>query len=343
MKLLITGGCGFLGTNLALCALERGDELSLLDNLSRHGSADNLAWLRQRAGSRFVFTHCDTRHAKDVERAVETFLPDVVYHLAGQVAMTTSIENPRVDFETNALGTFNVLEALRRAMPSARFIFSSTNKVYGDLSHVRFAQTETRYIAPDFSEGFDEQLLFSPCTPYGVSKAAADTLVREYHRSYGLRTVVLRHSSMYGGRQFATFDQGWVGWFCDRALRVARGEIDSFTIAGNGKQVRDVLHSSDLMRLYFQLADQIDSIAGKVFNVGGGMQNSLSLVELFALLEELLGVRLRYELTPWRDSDQKVFVSDNGRVCSAVGWTPETTARQGVAMVLKELRERQEV
>lgn len=333
MRLLITGGCGFLGSNLAAHALSDGVELCVFDNLYRHGSQSNLVWLRSQGGS-FEFVHGDIRNAGDVERAIADFQPDTVFHLAGQVAMTTSIANPRMDFEVNALGTLNLLEAVRKLVPSTGIIYSSTNKVYGDLEQFHYEETSTRYVCTDRPNGFDEATPLDFHSPYGCSKGSADQYLRDYHRIFGLKTVVFRHSSMYGGRQFATADQGWIGWFCQKAVEARRGATEPFTISGNGKQVRDVLHSDDMVRLYFQAAASIDAVAGSAFNIGGGMANSLSLLELFELLSGLIGRCLEYRQLPPRESDQRVFVADLASAGRALGWTPQVSAAEGVARML---------
>lgn len=334
MKLLVTGGCGFLGSNLAAHAIAQGMEVCVFDSLYRHGAADNLAWLRQQG--RFEFVHGDIRNANDVERAIRRFRPDQVFHLAGQVAMTTSIENPRMDFEVNALGTLNVLEAVRAHVPQAGVIYSSTNKVYGDLEQYQYREDATRYVCVDHPRGFDERVPLEFHSPYGCSKGAADQYLLDYHRIHGLNTTVFRHSSMYGGRQFATADQGWIGWFCQVAVEGKKGlRKEPFTISGTGKQVRDVLHARDMITLYFKAAAQRDAVAGQVFNIGGGIDNSLSLLELFALLEEFLGITLEYRRLPPRESDQRVFVADIGKAARVLDWTPAVSARAGVQDMLE--------
>lgn len=333
MKLLVTGGCGFLGSNLAAHAIAQGMEVCVFDNLYRHGAADNLAWLR--AQGKFDFVHGDIRNANDVERTVRRFRPDQVFHLAGQVAMTTSIENPRMDFEVNALGTLNLLEAVRVHVPHAGVIYSSTNKVYGDLEQYAYREDATRYSCVDLPNGFDEKVPLDFHSPYGCSKGAADQYLLDYHRIHRLNTTVFRHSSMYGGRQFATADQGWIGWFCQVAVEAKKGiRQEPFTISGNGKQVRDVLHARDMIALYFRAATQREHVAGQVFNIGGGIANSLSLLELFALLEEFLGIRLTYRQLPPRESDQRVFVADIGKASRVLGWVPQVSAREGVKAML---------
>lgn len=336
MKLLITGGCGFLGSNLAAEALNRGDELVIFDNLSRLGASENLAWLRGQGAFRHV--HGDIRNLNDVMRIVEEFRPEAVFHLAGQVAMTTSISNPRLDFEINVLGSFNLLEAVRLFAPQAAVIYSSTNKVYGDLEQYAYRETNTRYECVDRPQGFDEQTPLDFHSPYGCSKGAADQYMLDYARIFGLRTIVFRHSSMYGGRQFATYDQGWVGWFCQKAAEAARGEKTPFTISGSGKQVRDVLHAEDMVRLYFAAVDRADSAVGQAFNIGGGMKNSLSLLELFALLESLAGVPLEYKRLPPRESDQRVFVADIAKADRLLNWRPSVSNQDGVARMLEWVR-----
>src|SRR3989338_7029205 len=234
MKLLITGGCGFLGSNLALEAIQRGDDLILFDNLSRQGSVNNLEWLRTQGT--FTFIHGDIRNAHDVTHVIQQQQPEALFHLAGQVAMTTSLANPRYDFEVNAMGSFHLLEAVRLYCPEALVIYSSTNKVYGDLEQYHYHETLTRYECLDFPQGFNEKIPLGFSSPYGCSKGAADQYMLDYARIYGLRTVVFRHSSMYGGRQFPSFDQGWVSWFCLQAIEQTRQQlVKPFTIAGNGK------------------------------------------------------------------------------------------------------------
>ena len=336
MKLLVTGGCGFLGSNLVADALRRGVEVTVLDNLSRVGADRNRAWLA--AQGHFDFTFGDVANPDTVSAIVEKCRPDAVYHLAGQVAMTTSINDPRADFETNALGTFNVLEAVRRHVPEAAIVYSSTNKVYGDLEQYRYEEGDTRWTCPDHPEGFDEATPLAFASPYGCSKGSADQYALDYARVFGLRTVVFRHSSMYGGRQFATFDQGWIGWFCAEAARVAGGDATPITIAGDGKQVRDVLHADDMVALYSAAVEHIAEARGHAFNVGGGMANSLSLLELFAMLESIVGAPLPIRHGPARESDQRVFVADIAKARRLLRWVPRVGAREGIERDRKSTR-----
>lgn len=346
MKLLITGGCGFLGSNLAAAALRRGDSLTVLDHLERTGSRENLEWLKSQGD--FEFVPEDVRRPEAVRALVRRVRPDMIFHLAGQVAMTVSLLDPRLDFETNALGTFNVLEAVRLEAPGCGIAYSSTNKVYGDLAWVRCEEGPTRWTTPDHPRGFDETTPLDFHSPYGCSKGAADQYIRDYARMYGLKTVVFRHSSMYGGRQFATIDQGWIGWFCGRAAAAKRGaDEEPFTISGDGKQVRDVLHADDMVALYFAAAERLHAagegaagIAGRAFNIGGGPANSLSLLELFALLEEMLDVRLNYRRLPPRESDQRVFVADVSAAEKWLDWSPRVSARSGLAAMLEWIASR---
>jgi len=341
VKLLITGGCGFLGSNLAAHALERGDELTVFDNLSRYGSSLNLDWLRKLGA--FNFVHGDIRNANDVERLVQAVKPNTIFHLAGQVAMTTSIANPRLDFEINALGTLNLLEGMRRYAPEAAVLYSSTNKVYGDLEQFTYEENPTRYHCVEYPNGFPEAIPLDFHSPYGCSKGSAEQYMRDYARIFGLRTVVFRHSSMYGGRQFATYDQGWIGWFCQQALEVLKDpQREPFTISGDGKQVRDVLHAKDMQRLYFATSDQVDKVRGEAFNIGGGRDNSLSLLELFGLLKQHLRLEndLQFTKLKRRESDQLVFIADISRVHDKLGWIPLVDASTGVAETLQWLRQR---
>jgi len=332
MKYLITGGCGFVGSNLALEVLTRGEELFVFDNLFRHGSADNLRWLRSQG--QFTYYPSDIRNYNDVETVIKDIKPDYIFHLAGQVAMTTSIKNPRLDFEINALGTNNLLEAIRKYSPDTVILYSSTNKVYGDFENFTFEETPTRYLCKEYPNGFPETITLDFHSPYGCSKGSADQYLLDYHRIFGLKTVVFRHSSMYGNHQHATFDQGWVGWFCQKAMEIKNGTAkEPFTISGTGKQVRDVLYASDVVNLYFMAKDN-EKAYGQAFNIGGGMENSLSLLELFAMLEKMLSIEMKYKQLPWRESDQKVFVADNSKALKVINWHPKFSTFQGVNEII---------
>ena len=336
MKFLITGGCGFVGSNLAAKVLKRGGELYVFDNLYRKGTEKNLMWLKTQG----EFTHIrgDIRNNNDVENALKNIKPDVIFHLAGQVAMTTSIQNPRLDFEINTMGTINLLEAVRKYSPNSIITYSSTNKVYGDFEDLKYVETDTRYLTADYPNGFDEKVGLDFHSPYGCSKGAADQYLLDYHRMFGLNTMVFRHSSMYGGHQYATYDQGWIGWFCQKAIETKLGTIkEAFTISGNGKQVRDVLYADDIVSCYFAAIDNIETTKGQVFNIGGGIENSLSILELFILLEKKLEVKLNYTEIPWRESDQKVFVAQNKKITKFTGWKPTVSKEEGIERMLRWL------
>jgi CDP-paratose 2-epimerase len=332
---LITGGCGFAGSNLADHLLANNHEVCILDNLSRFGSELNLAWLRERHGAQFPFIQADTRDAAAVVNAVVNWHPGVIAHLAGQVAATTSLADPRFDFEVNAGGTLNVLEAVRQRRPETIVLYSSTNKVYGSLERHRYEELPTRYRMPDYPNGLDEDFPLDGSTPYGCSKLSAEQYVRDYYRIYGIRTAVFRHSSMYGGRQFSTFDQGWVGWFCQKAIEMLDPAAETITIAGNGKQVRDLLHANDLIRCYTNAVEHIESAQGEIFNIGGGAANSLSLLELFEQLKERTGAPMRYRETPWRIADQKYFVADTAKAARLMDWRVTTPYSAGLDLMLE--------
>lgn len=337
MKYLITGGCGFVGSNLASEVLKRGEELFILDNLYRHGSSNNLRWL-QTLGQ-FKYYPFDIRNTNDVETVIRETKPDYIFHLAGQVAMTTSIANPRMDFEVNTLGTFNLLDSVRKYSPNSVILYSSTNKVFGDFEKLHFTETDTRYQCVEYPYGFPSDMPLDFHSPYGCSKGAADQYLLDYYRIFGIKTVVFRHSSMYGINQHATFDQGWIGWFCQQALEITKNtKRKPFTISGTGKQVRDVLYCDDIVSLYFKAKDTTEAY-GQVFAIGGGMANSLSLLELFQMLEYKLNIKMSYTQLPWRESDQKVFVADIEKAQHTIGWEPQVTADEGICKMVEWLQQ----
>lgn len=338
MKILINGGCGFLGSNLSSYGIEHGHDVTVFDNMSRPGSDQNRKWLEQ-LGS-FTFIHGDTRNKNDVESVIQYGCFDAVFHLAGQVTMTKSISDPYKDFEVNALGAMNVLEAMRKYSPESAIIFSSTNKVYGDLENYTYQETDTRYICKEYPNGFDESIPLDFRSPYGCSKGCADQYMLDFSRIYGIKSVVFRHSSMYGSRQFATYDQGWVGWFVQKAIEKYRNpHCEPFTISGNGKQVRDLLQAQDMIDLYFTALDNIDKVCGEAYNIGGTMSQSLSLLELFDMLEGMLDIKLEYTKLPPRQSDQKVFVADICKIKSRIGWEPKVSAKDGVFRMIEWVKQ----
>ena len=324
MKVVITGGAGFIGSNAASRALRRGDEVIVLDDLSRPGVAHNVAWLEPQGA--FTLARVDIRDAARVQQTFDAHRDvGLVLHLAGQTAVTTSVTDPRRDFEANALGTLNVLEALRRTGAAAPLIFASTNKVYGDLEDVAVVERGGRWTFAERPLGIAETQPLDFHSPYGCSKGAADQYVRDYHRIYGLRTVVLRQSCIYGERQLGIEDQGWVAWFT-----IAATYGRPITIYGDGKQVRDVLFVDDLLDAFDAAARAIDVAAGRVYNIGGGPDNVLAVREVLTYLEERLGRAIPHARAETRPGDQKVFVSDIRRAAAELGWKPRIGWERGL-------------
>jgi len=333
-RFLVTGGGGFLGSNLANELLEGGSGVTVFDNLSRPGSELNLEWLRTRHGDALTFARGDVRDGDAVERALGEI--DVVYHLAGQTAVTASVSDPRADFEQNTLGTLNVLEAARRSRANPIVVYSSTNKVYGALPDVRIVEEETRYSLPDYEAGIDESRPLDFHSPYGCSKGAADQYVRDYHRVYGLRTVVLRQSCLYGPRQMGVEDQGWVAWFLIAALFGL-----PITIYGDGKQVRDLLYVDDAVAALRSVVDRIDLTAGEVYNIGGGPTHTVSVWREFEpALTAAIDRRVeRARFAPARVGDQKVFYCDTRKAARDFGWTPTVDVDDGLHRLAAWIRD----
>jgi CDP-paratose 2-epimerase len=327
MKIIITGSAGFIGSAFAhSMAKVPGVTTVGVDNLSRRGAASNLAWLKQHA-SNHVFEKADVRYPAEINAVFERHRDaDAVVHLAAQTAVTTSVVDPRPDFEANALGTFNMLEAVRQYTPRAAFLFASTNKVFGDLEHEPIVKRGDRYEWKDKPQGIDESCPLDFHSPYGCSKGAADQYVRDYARIYGLRTVVFRQSCIYGPRQFGFEEQGWVAWF---AIAAATGA--PITIFGDGYQVRDLLWIDDLCALYRAAIENIDKVKGQVYNIGGGAANALSVVEVVRILEKAHGKPLHPGSGPWRPGDQRIFIADTSKITRAIGWKPRMSAADGVA------------
>jgi CDP-paratose 2-epimerase len=328
MKIIITGGCGFLGSNLARKSIEDGLDVLIIDNLSRNGSKLNLSWLRS-VGD-FKFHQFDISNSLKIEEIVKLFKPDIIYHLAGQVAMTSSIADPLSDLNTNVIGTFNILESLRKYSKDTILIYSSTNKVYGDLFQFKYLESDTRYICEEHPVGFSEDVGLNFHSPYGCSKGAADQYILDYSRIFGIRAVVFRHSSMYGCRQFSTERQGWIGWFIYQAVRYKNKQIDSILISGNGKQVRDLLHSEDMISLYLSAINNIDKASGEAFNIGGGYRNSLSIIELFNWLENYMNISIKYTNNGARISDQLVFIANLKKAKLLLNWEPMMSKEEGL-------------
>ncbi len=325
MKHLITGGAGFIGSNYVNRLLERGEDVVVYDNLSRAGAPRNLDWLRQTHGTNsFQLAHADIRDAATLTSTAKD--ADVIVHLAGQVAVTTSVTHPREDFEINALGTFNVVEAARLSGRDPIVLYASTNKVYGEMEDVPLEEKESRWQYASLKHGCPEAQPLDFHSPYGCSKGTGDQYVRDYARIYGLRTVVLRQSCIYGPRQFGVEDQGWLAWFIIAAVTGR-----PITIYGDGKQVRDVLHVDDLINAYDAAITRIDNIAGKVFNLGGGAANVISVyAEFFPMLEELLGQKIPVERDEWRPGDQRVFYADVRAAMKELNWQPKIDVETGI-------------
>lgn len=334
MKWVITGGAGFIGCHAAARFHRAGHHVVVVDNLSRRGAETNLAWLREQGITDFVKADIRDTAAMDGLMARHADA-DVVLHLAAQVAVTTSVVDPRHDFEVNALGTFNVLEAVRKAAGGRPVVlYSSTNKVYGNLEHVRVVERDGRYAYEDRPDGVDEREPLDFHSPYGCSKGCGDQYVRDYARIYGLRTVTLRQSCIYGTRQFGIEDQGWIAWFC---VAVTTGQ--PFTIYGDGMQIRDALYVDDLVDMYARAVEKIDVAAGQVYNVGGGPSNTLSLRELVARLEQRFERKLSPARGDWRPGDQRVFVADIRKAEHELGWRPQVSVDQGVDRLIGWIRD----
>jgi CDP-paratose 2-epimerase len=327
MKVFVTGGAGFIGCNVASHHLRQGHEVVIFDNLSRAGTSGNLDWLRER-GTQLTFVQGDVRDAAALRAAMPSDV-DVVYHLAAQVAVTTSVADPREDFDINAAGTFNLLEAVRQRAPEAFVVYASTNKVYGGMETIAIEEGPTRYRYRDRPAGIDELQPLDFHSPYGCSKGAGDQYVRDYARIYGLRTVVMRQSCIYGRRQFGVEDQGWVAHFCISA-RLGR----PVTIYGDGKQARDVLWIDDLVAAYDAAVRCADRSAGQIYNIGGGPEYAMSIwAEFRPLLEDLAGHPVVTSFGDWRPGDQPVYVSDIRKAERELGWRPTVSVTDGVELL----------
>ena len=325
--IFITGGAGFIGCNSADHFLRAGHLVTIYDNLTRRGGHANLGWLHAtHGGDRLRVIEADIRDDDRLAAAVADAAPDVLLHLAGQVAVTSSVVDPREDFEINALGTFNVLEAVRRHAPGAAVLYASTNKVYGGMEEVGIVRRGDRYEYADYPRGIPESFPLDFHSPYGCSKGAGDQYVRDYARIYGLRTLVLRQSCIYGQRQFGVEDQGWVAHF---VIATVLGR--PIAIYGDGLQVRDVLYIDDLVAAYQLGIDRIDELSGEVFNLGGGPENTLAIWSEFGpLLEQLAGRPVPVNYGPWRPGDQRVFVADISRAAGRLGWRPRVSPAEGI-------------
>lgn len=324
-RFLITGGAGFIGSNYVSRLLQRGEKVAVFDNLSRAGAEKNILWLQDTYGKgAFDLIRGDVRDSEAIRKAAAA--AEVIVHLAAQVAVTTSVVKPREDFEINAVGTFNVMEAARQANSKPVVLYASTNKVYGGMEEVEIVEKEESYDYKDLPHGVSEVQPLDFHSPYGCSKGSGDQYVRDYHRIYGIPSVVLRQSCIYGPRQFGIEDQGWVAWF---VIAAVLGK--PITIYGDGKQVRDVLYVDDLLNAYDAAIEHIDQAAGKVFNVGGGRKFTLSIWKQFGpLLEVLLGRKIDVTYDQWRPGDQLVYVSDISKARKELKWSPKIDVEKGV-------------
>ena len=340
-KILITGGAGFIGSNLTEHNLSRGYQVVVFDNLSRPGGGaqKNIRYLMNeyKGNSNFQFVEGDVRDLNQLKKVMVDV--DAVFHLAAQTAMTTSISDPIEDFETNARGTFNVLETARASASQPVLIYTSTNKVYGGLTRkpVELVEKEKRwdFAEGEYSEGINEHYPLDFEGPYGCSKGIGDAYCLDYARTYGLKTVVFRMSAIYGMGQHPTEDQGWVAWFIRRAV-----EKKPITIYGDGKQVRDILFIDDLIDAFDKALENIERINGEAYNAGGGRENSISILELLEFLENDLGIESP-EVTfgPWRRADQRVYISNTNKAKREFGWKPKVKMEEGIRRLHEWLKE----
>ncbi|HEY9582922.1 MAG TPA: GDP-mannose 4,6-dehydratase [Candidatus Paceibacterota bacterium] len=321
-NILITGGAGFIGINASEYFIRKGYQVIIFDDFSRAGASVNLKWLGKKYPKKFNVVRAST--VNDFPKLVhEVGKNDVVLHLAAQVAVTTSVTNPRDDFERNALGTFNVLEAVRLSKRKPLLIYSSTNKVYGGLENLGVAEKKIRYTFKNLPLGVSESQPLDFHSPYGCSKGSADQYVRDYSRIYNLDTAVFRQSCIYGPHQFGIEDQGWVAWFI-----IATNLGKQITIYGNGKQVRDVLFVDDLCRAYELVILKRKKVSGQIFNIGGGPSNTLSLLEFMPMLGPV-----KYKFSKTRPGDQPIFISDISKARKMLGWQPKVGVREGIKRI----------
>lgn len=327
MRFLITGGAGFIGSNVTQRFINDGKEVIVFDNLSRPGSQLNLDWLKEYG--KFVFVKGDIRDKKQIKNLFDKYSPlDAVFHFAGQTTVTTSVINPAEDFEINALGTLNLLEACRKEKYKPLFVFASTNKVYGKLEKIELIEQKNKYDYKNMKNGVNESIPLDFHSPYGCSKGAADQYVRDYNRIYRLPTVVFRMSCIYGQRQFGVEDQGWVAWFIIAAIMNKQ-----LTIYGNGKQTRDILFIDDYVNLCKLAVKNKNKIKGEVYNIGGGKENAISLLELIDTIEKTFHKKINYKYSTQRLGDQLIFVADINNAKKDIGWTPRINTQKGLQLL----------
>jgi len=337
-KILITGGAGFIGSNYACRRILNGDDITIYDNLSRTGAKENLNWLSSKTHDKpFNFIEGDVRDYEMLMNAVVG--KDIIIHLAAQVAVTSSVADPQFDFSVNAAGTFNVLEATRVCGEKPLVIYASTNKVYGEIEDIPVVEDETRYSFKNLPAGISENQLLDFHSPYGCSKGCGDQYVKDYSRIYDIPTVVFRQSCIYGKRQFGIEDQGWVAWFVIAAV-VGK----SITIYGDGKQVRDLLFIDDLMNAYDLVIERKESTKGQIFNIGGGIENSVSIWREFGpILERIHGEDIPVKIEEWRPGDQKIYISDISKAKYYLGWSPKISVEKGLSLLYHWVAENKEL
>lgn len=335
-RILITGGAGFIGSNLAYRLLSEGHQVTILDNMSRSGCTQNIQWLREQFGPNSFELHvADLADYDAVKQAAQG--TQRIYHLGGQVAVTTSVAHPREDFNANALGTFNVLEAARLVGDNPIVIYASTNKVYGRMANVSVIEEASRYRYADLPYGVPETWPLDFHSPYGCSKGTGDQYTRDYARIYGLRSVVVRQSCIYGYRQFGIEDQGWVAWFMIAALKGRK-----ISIYGNGKQVRDILFIDDLLDAYEAIVQNIEVASGQIYNIGGGPHNTISIwAEFGPQLESLVGHSIPVEYEEWRPGDQPIYISDIRKAQNELGWSPQIDVETGIQKLFEWINRNQ--
>jgi CDP-paratose 2-epimerase len=331
-SILITGGAGFIGVNSAVFFANNGWDVFIVDNLSRKGTESNIAWLRENL--EFTFYQNDIRDYEAISKIINQTKPDMLLHLAAQVAVTTSYYNPREDFEINALGSFNILEAIRHNSPETFVLYASTNKVYGGMEDVPVILKSNGYQYANLGSGVNETHPLDFHSPYGCSKGVADQYTIDYARIYDLKTCSFRQSCIYGIRQFGIEDQGWVAWFTIAAIL-----NKPITLFGDGWQTRDVLNVSDLVRAYKSAWDHQETVSGQAFNIGGGINNTLCLRDLLSLLEQKLNINISPRFDESRPGDQPVFICDIGKAQRLLEWTPTININDGLDLLASWVEE----
>lgn len=333
MNVLITGGAGFIGCNSAKRFIDKGDRVIIIDDLSRKGTDINLKWLKSQG--EFIFYKEDIRNYNGILKVFRKHKDlDLILHLAAQVAVTSSVADPRSDFQINALGTLNILEAIRELCIQPFFIYASTNKVYGEMADLEVIQNGEQYLYKDLPQGISENRILDFHSPYGCSKGSADQYTIDYSRIYDIPTVSLRQSCIYGPQQLGVEDQGWVAWFT-----IASVLDRPIIIYGDGKQVRDVLYIDDLVDCYISVSRNIHKVNGKAYNIGGGPEYKMSLLQLIGFLEKRLNKKIKYTFSDWRLGDQPVFICDIKKAERDFNWKPKIDPHSGVLKLIEWVKQ----